>query len=147
MLVLFVGSNPGTKSPDNRAFHPESRSRKTLDLWVKDLDVECAYVNVCDFKTPNNRPLRSIEVRDAVDSLVRKIHAHPSAKVIAVGATAKLALQIAGIKDYHSVPHPSGRTRQLNDPEFVRQTVNALISFIKGYNNDAGDAMNCKTSR
>jgi hypothetical protein len=147
MQVLFVGSNPGSKSPDGSAFHPQSRSRRTLDLWVKGADADYAYVNVCDFKTPDNRPLKLKEIRDSVASLTIKIQNYPNAKVVAVGKTARVALELAGIKGYHHIPHPSGRTRQLNNPDFVSHTVTALISFIKGYNNDAGDAMNCKTSR
>lgn len=134
MKVLFIGSNPGLKSPDTTAFHADSKSRKTLDSWIKGLDVAVSYANVCDYKTPDNRPLKAAEIREAVPGLLEKLANYRDHKIVAVGSTAKKALDAAGVVDYFSVVHPSGRTRQLNDPDFVAETINALISFIKGYN-------------
>jgi uracil-DNA glycosylase len=138
MKVLFVGSNPASASPDNTAFHPSSKTRLKLDKWLVDLDVERVFVNVADYKTPNNRPLSSREIRSLLPSLAAKIEAYPDAKIVAVGATAEKALRMLRITWYHSIPHPSGMNRKLNDPLVVKSTINALILFIKGYNIDTG---------
>ena len=138
MKVLFVGSNPGNASPDCTPFHPDSRSRKVLDSWLRDINVEAAYVNVYDQKTPGNRPLTSSQIKASIPSLRTKIASYPTFKIVAVGAAAAKALKIAGISGCLSIPHPSGRTRSYNDKNFTDKTVKTLILFIKGYNIDTG---------
>lgn len=134
MRVLFVGSNPGNASPDDSAFHPSSGTRKKLDSWLHGVAVECAFVNVADYKTLSNRALSSKEMRDCLPALRSKIAAYPGYKIVAVGSTADKALKMLNVDGYHAMPHPSGRSRKLNDPLFVASSINALISFIKGYN-------------
>jgi uracil-DNA glycosylase family 4 len=137
MKVLFVGSNPGSASPDNSAFHPDSRTRTTLDSWLKDVDCERHYINVADYKTPNNRALTSKEIRSLLPSLEAKIFASRDCKIVAVGSAASRALRLIGA-DFLAIPHPSGRTRQYNDKAFKAATINTLILFIKGYNINTG---------
>lgn len=96
------------------------------------MSAAASYVNVHDQKTTSNRPLSTSEMRAAIPSLRDKISLHSDHKIVAVGSTAAKALRMAGYEDFLSVPHPSGRCRKLNDPDFVAQTKNALISFIKG---------------
>lgn len=138
MRVLFVGSNPGSQNPDGTAFHISSRSRKTIDEWLKGIDAEVAFINVADFKTPNNRPLSASEVRACLPALASKICLYKDFKIVAVGGTAEKALRLLNVPVYHSMPHPSGRSRKLNDPLFVASARNALILFIKGYNINTG---------
>jgi uracil-DNA glycosylase len=138
MKILFVGSNPGNASPDCSAFHPTSRSRIVLDSWLKDLDVEAAYINVYDQKTENNKPLSIRQIKESIPSLRNKISLHRSHKIVAVGVAASKALELTGVVEFLSIPHPSGRTRSYNDKNFTEQTVKTLISFIKGYNINTG---------
>lgn len=138
MKVLFVGSNPGSQNPNCTAFHSSSRSRKTIDEWLKGVDVEISFINVADFKTPNNRPLLTSEIRACLPSLASKICLHKDFKIVAVGCIADKALRLLSISGHHSMPHPSGRSRKLNDPLFVASAKNALILFIKGYNINTG---------
>ena len=137
MKVLFVGSNPGSASPDDSAFHPSSKTRTTLDSWLSSVDCERCYVNVADYKTPNNRALTSKEIKLLLPSLEAKIFSHKDCKIVAVGSTAAKALKLIGA-DFLAIPHPSGRTRQYNDKAFKAATINTLILFIKGYNINTG---------
>lgn len=137
MKVLFVGSNPGSASPDNSAFHPSSKTRLTLDSWLRGIDCERYYVNVADYKTPNNRALTSKEIKLLLPSLEAKLAAHQGFKIVAIGSAAAKALKLIGA-DFLAIPHPSGRTRQYNDKAFKAATINALILFIKGYNINTG---------
>jgi uracil-DNA glycosylase family 4 len=137
MKVLFVGSNPGSASPDNSAFHPSSKTRTTLDSWLKDLNCERHYINVADYKTPNNRALTSKEIKSLLPSLETKISVYENHKIVAVGSAAASALRLIGA-EFLAIPHPSGRTRQYNDKAFKAATINALILFIKGYNINTG---------
>lgn len=134
MRVLFIGSNPSSASPDDSAFHPSSGTRKKLDSWLHGVAIECAFVNVADYKTPSNRALSSKEIIGCLPGLRSKIAAYPGYKIVAVGSTANKALKMLDVDGYHAMPHPSGRSRKLNDPLFVASSINALISFIKGYN-------------
>lgn len=137
MKVLFVGSNPGYASPDNSAFHASSKTRLTLDSWLGGVDCERHYVNVADYKTPNNRALTSKEIRSLLPSLQSKIESYKDCKIVAVGSAAAKALKLIGA-DFLAIPHPSGRTRQYNDKAFKAATINTLILFIKGYNINTG---------
>jgi uracil-DNA glycosylase family 4 len=137
MKVLFVGSNPGSASPDNSAFHPSSKTRLTLDSWLRGIDCERHYVNVADYKTSNNRALTSKEIRSLLPSLQSKIESYKDCKIVAVGSAAAKALKLINV-DFLAIPHPSGRTRQYNDKAFKAATINALIFFIKGYNINTG---------
>jgi uracil-DNA glycosylase family 4 len=135
--VLFVGSNPGSASPDNSAFHPSSKTRLTLESWISNVDCESYYINVADYKTPNNRALTSKEIKLLLPSLKVKISAHEGFKIVAVGLAAAKALKLIDA-DFLAIPHPSGRTRQYNDKAFKAATINTLILFIKGYNINTG---------
>lgn len=130
--VLFVGSNPSAKSPDSSPFHLDSKSRKTLDKWISNLDVDVSYINVLDVKTPNNRSLSAKEIQNSLESLKYKLSVHDGYKIVALGATAKKALShIDGVKYLH-IHHPSGMTRSYNDPSFKEKTIDTLIKFIEG---------------
>lgn len=138
MKVLFIGSNPSSSSPDNSAFHPSSKSRKTIESWISGLECQIRYENVSNNKTPLNRPLNSREIRDALPDLKARLSLYESYRIVAVGATAKKALQALEINDFMHIHHPSGRTRTYNDPLVKIATINALILFIKGYNINTG---------
>lgn len=76
--VLLVGSNPSEASPDTTAFHPNTRSRNILESWFSNIDADISFINICDKKTPKNRPLRVSEIRESIPSLLNKIKPHPS---------------------------------------------------------------------
>lgn len=128
--VVLLGSNPSNASPHNDPF-THCKSRIMLEQWLPALgltvdDVE--FMNVSDEKTPNNRPLSRREILNSVPSLTKKT---AGKVVITLGKTA-LDAMIDVVDDYRgttdkdddtptiiSMPHPSGRNRQLNDKEWV----------------------------
>jgi hypothetical protein len=134
MVVVFVGSNPSRSSPDSSPFHISVKSRKTLDAWIENINANFVFLNVSDQKTEDNKPLSIAMIKQSKDLLVSKLSQYPDAKIIALGKTASKALYFAGIKDFLTLPHPSGMNRQLNDARTVDNTKQSLIKYINGYN-------------
>lgn len=133
--ILFIGSNPSVSSPDNSPFHPQCATRKTIEKWLHGLHADCMYINVVDYKTLNNKPLKMSEIKVALPSLITKIYASGDRKIIAVGSAAKKAMfltQKAKNIDYICIPHPSGRTRIYNDKNIKNQIIQTVRDFIEG---------------
>lgn len=128
--VVFVGSNPSASSPDSSPFHVSVKSRKTLETWIESINANFVFVNVCDEKTEDNRPLSISQIRDARDSLLAKLAQYPNARIVSLGKIAARALTEAGVRNFLALPHPSGLNRKLNDPELVRNTKQSLAKYI-----------------
>ena len=84
-------------------------------------------MNVVDYTTPGNRPLKISEIKAAVPELLEKIKGYE--KIIALGNTASKALDIAGVKHF-KMPHPSGRNFFWNCPRRTEQKVLQLTEFV-----------------
>lgn len=127
LQVLVIGSNPAQRSPDSSPFHTNTKSRKTLDSWFLDIpNISISFANVVDHPTPNNRPLRVSEIKEAAPKILDKIKGYD--RVVAIGKTAAKALDIVGV-EHIKMPHVSGLNRQLNDQEYVRQKVLELTEY------------------
>lgn len=125
--VLFVGSNPSQASKDLTPFDTDTCSGKNLHKWINKASIETAVCcNIVEKPTPNNRPLTKSEIQDNIPSLREKCSKFT--KVVAVGRTASMALNIAGI-DHHQIEHPSGLNRKLNDQEYVEQMIEDLKKY------------------
>jgi hypothetical protein len=126
--IALVGTNPSNRSPDNSAFHPDTRSRKIIDSWFKDIQADLFFFNIHKHPTENNRPLRTSEMRLGAQRLESELNDYD--KVIALGNQASKALNL--IKKAHfSAPHPSGMNRKLNCPLFVQQMLLELRAFLQ----------------
>ena len=88
------------------------------------------YLNVTNQKTGNNRPLKISEVRDALANLKRDMNYIGPDRIVALGKTAAKALTLLGV-DFYEMPHPSGRNRLLNDPNYVQEKVKGLVSYCQ----------------
>jgi hypothetical protein len=84
------------------------------------------HVNVCTYKTENNRPLKISEIKVALPKLAVEIA--NADKVVALGKTAAKALTLLGVT-FYEMPHPSPRNRLLNNSKYVEQKVKGLVSF------------------
>lgn len=134
MVVVFVGSNPSKSSPDSSPFHVSVKSRKTLEAWIQNINANFVFLNVYDHKTEDNKPLSIATIKESRESLIIKLKEYPEARIIALGKTASRALSIAGIKDFLTLPHPSGMNRKLNDAREVDNAKESLRKYINGYN-------------
>ena len=137
MVVLFIGSNPSQKSTTIIPFWANTNSSKILNSWIDKVkeqvnveEVHC--LNVANYPTPGNRPLKMPEIKAELDRLAYDIYGlrgiNPD-KVVALGKTAQTALTLLHIPHY-AMPHPSGLNRQLNDPKFVEEKINGLVEFL-----------------
>jgi uracil-DNA glycosylase len=132
--VLFVGSNPSEKSPDNSALHSSTRSRKILNSWIQDLEIDAYFCNACNVQTKKNKPLSKRQIHEGSESLILKISQLKCDYVVALGKSAAYALGVVSV-DHVEIPHPSGLNRKLNDRRVVDGIKNRLRDMIKGKNN------------
>lgn len=116
MNVLFVGDSPSVRNtyPD-KAFIGAA-CEKRLKLWID-------YLEIKDFALVN-----SISVAD------KATIAKHDGPIVALGKEAQS--RCFGLKvEYIELPHPSGRNRQLNNPDFIiRQLKKARIQLDRWKN-------------
>lgn len=120
-LVLVVGLNPSKQSPDNSAFHPSTKSRKTLDGWLEGIDgAEFYYINISDSKE---------HIRCNTNELHNKINELSPHKIIGLGRKVQSILTMLDVSHLR-IPHPSGLNRSINDPETIVKIKADIRSWI-----------------
>lgn len=127
MRILFVGSNPSPKNTDFTIPFLGTRSAETLGRWTEELEFDTfTIVNASDKVT-----VKSSEIKTKDLNLERlKSMSHLFDAFIALGTVASKALTLAGI-EHHSLPHPSGRNRLLNDKTLIAKKLAGIKSAIK----------------
>jgi hypothetical protein len=141
--VVFIGSNPSSKSPDLTPFHPATRSRKILDNWIRSLqtklgeEIQPIFLNVSDIVTLKNKPIKlsEMDLSLLLIKLSPYLYKYP---IVALGDTATRALTRSEIS-HATMSHPSGRNRNLNDPRFVEAKLMLLADFINKYKSDGNE--------
>ena len=141
-MVIFLGSNP-SKSAKSL----DSKSSKTINNWVNILGLqpgEYKFVNVANYPTPDNRPLRRSEIDAELPRLFQELNGH---YVVCLGHTARnvcmnitLAMGsgyrhfINDAKVQHTIfkrfEHPSGLNRNLNNKEKMTISLDKLRKDI-----------------
>lgn len=129
-MILFVGSNPSHLNNNPHVPFYGSRSEKNFKEWTARLVPNGNYkvVNVSDALTPHNRPLRKDEFdllklcNNALDPEITKI--------VALGNTASIALDMIGIK-YFKLPHPSPLNRKLNNKYYIEAVLEECEKWLK----------------
>lgn len=131
--VLFVGSNPSTKSPDETAFHPLTKSRSVIDSWIYKFKFpgnhDISFTNIYPHKKADNKPLTMREIRGHLPETRKFLDHYRDYKIIALGKTSAKILNMLDV-NFFEAPHPSGLNRKLNDKDFVRDMINRLEQFI-----------------
>lgn len=127
--VVLVGSNPSNKSPDNSPFHISTRSRMIVDEWFRDIDCDLSFMNICEYKTIDNKPLTRKQIRNHLPDFSERLEELAPDRIVSLGKSAEYGCQILGIP-FFPMPHPSGLNRQLNDPKFVQKKIEELRKFI-----------------
>ncbi len=125
--VTIVGSNPSGKSPDNSAFHPETKSRQFVDEWFEEGGYDIEYINLIDHKTENNKQLKKSDIEVELTNIRRKLT--NKRNFIACGKIAAMGLNMAGA-NYFEMPHPSGLCRFWNDKEAGEAKVTEMKEWL-----------------
>ncbi len=127
--ALFIGSNPSMASTDGAPFRPGTRSRLTLESWIKNLQCIVLFTNVVHYKTVKNRPLSLAQIKEQMPTLQQYIDQVKPDKIVALGQAASKALTLLHRK-HLLMPHPSGLNRQLNDKKFIKEKIEELTQYI-----------------
>lgn len=107
--ILFVGIKPSSSSPDESAFHPDTRSGKTVREWIAHIGITENNVSFCNLKD-----LKMIQ-----DYL----------KVVACGNFVSRELTKMDIPHFR-MGHPSGLNRQWNDKVYKDLKLQQLKEYI-----------------
>lgn len=129
--VVLVGSNPSSKSPDDSAFHINTKSRKFVDKWFDDSWC-VAYDNLVNFKTEDNKQLSVSQIKKSLCDIESTMDNYiiTGYKIVACGKTAALGLEMAGV-EFFEMPHPSGLCRFWNDKEAGEAKVEEMKTWIQ----------------
>lgn len=136
MKIVFIGSNPSQRSQSVVPFYYNTKSMTILNKWIErmhegaNIRLESVhFLNVSNYPTVGNRPLKMSEIRMEIPGLSNRISSIIPDKIIALGKTAETALTLLGVPHY-AMPHPSGLNRKLNDPAYVEEKINGLKSYL-----------------
>lgn len=135
-MILILGQNPARSSATGEPF-VGTRSGKRLFRLLKYADVkEYVLMNVVDFKTDDNRPLKRSELKEVAESAIFNKLISSYEGIITVGkqATEALALTLK----YHNlsnvkhleIPHTSPKNLVWNDWLTEVKVVSAIRKFI-----------------
>lgn len=131
MKILFIGVNPSIRSPDNSAFHPDTKSRKVIDSWLKDVSAsDIRFINILSSKSNNNKPLSLREIRELLPSLKEQLDHYRGYKLVALGKAPTYALASLNLT-FLEAPHPSGLNRKLNDASYVKEFLTSLKRYVE----------------
>lgn len=126
MNVWLVGQNPSPHNKDPLVPFVGTRSYQILFSWLKYLGInKHGIMNVCNAVSSTGVPVLTPE-----DYMNLKIKLSDATHVIALGNVAAEALDEVGIEHF-KLPHPSGRNRQLNNKEFVKERLKLCREFLK----------------
>lgn len=129
--VLLVGSNPSEQSPDNSAFHPDTKSRQFVDKWFEGEGWTVAYENLVDFKAEKNKQISTSQIKENLDWIVENMNAYNKLgyKIVACGKIAAKGLTMAGVSHFE-MPHPSGLCRFWNDKQVAEEKIWEMKSWL-----------------
>jgi hypothetical protein len=117
--VIVLGIAPSRIQAGTR----KGLSLEKVDAWMKAAGFpEYGFHNVIPY--PCERPKWSL-----VDTHQLLYHANPREKIVALGNFVSGVCSRMGIEHF-KMPHPSGRNRKLNDPEYEKSQVNALTEYL-----------------
>ena len=112
--ILITGMNPSHKS--------KSRTIRRLDEWTSYMGIEkYSFVNAV------SKPGRVHKNMVDKTTLIEYSKVHD--KVIALGNFASGALDLVSVSHF-KLPHPSGLNRMINDPERIRERLEACKSYL-----------------
>lgn len=126
--VAFVGLNPSEESPDNSAFHPETRSGKAVRSWLNnDENYVVKFTNITHHKnSSSDKPINAALKMPAIINTFLEY----DYKIITCGTVADTILKKNGIKHF-AMPHPSGLNRFWNDKKAGEAKIKEMLEWIK----------------
>lgn len=125
--VMIVGLNPSNESPDNSAFHPDTKSGRTIRNWLKDTQCCVEFENIYGWKDKDHgKPLKSeLILPDRI-----KLAYACGFKIVTCGNVADEILVKYKIKHF-AMPHPSGLCRFWNDKEKGDAKIAEMLEWIE----------------
>lgn len=137
-MIIFVGDRPSPRmKPGAKAFRGaacEFRLYKWIHEVIGNTLVNAVAHNLHGALIPSgvNPSLTAYDVINWSDSHFPEYAAKflNRAKFVAIGNNAAHVLNLAGIPHF-KLPHPSGRNRQNNDPDFIQKRLDACKEWLK----------------
>jgi hypothetical protein len=124
--VLIVGQNPSDDSPDNSAFHKDTKSGKTVRGWFEGQNVVLHYRNLYNWRhkdkaKPSKSELNAAEIAG---------FAREGYLIVGCGNFVQEVLTKNKIEHF-PIPHPSGLCRFWNDKVAGEAKVKEMLLWIQ----------------
>lgn len=129
-LIYFIADKPTKDNVSQEVPLVGTQSYKTLLEWIGEMDIDISRVRMYN---QNDAPFSNVLSRASLNKAItlRQIC------VIALGQKAATYLKKAGINNYFTLPHPSGRNRLLNDKHYVITRLENCKRYVyEGIKND-----------
>lgn len=138
-FVMILGQSPSFANADQYVAFVGTKSGELLDKWMRQLSIQNGtIVNASDYL--NTKALKHANLKRIEDMF----KARPIDKVIALGGYASRVLCKLDI-DHYTLPHPSLRNRQHNNPEFIQHCLNGCLAYL--YHKDEQHEVSIETTR
>lgn len=122
-LVYIVADTPSKGNISQKVPLVGTSSYKRLLMWIGEMDIDITRVRLYN---QGDAPFDDSLTRSSLNHAIEL----NQIRVIALGQKAANYLKKAGIKQYCLLPHPSGRNRLTNDPDFVTMKLKVCKNYI-----------------
>lgn len=122
--IYFVADKPSKKNVHKSTPLVGTRSYKTFVNWLADMSIDCTRVRLYN---QSDSPFDGSAARFLNEGIDKG-----NIKVVALGKAAMKYLNDTGVKEYYSLPHPSGLNRVLNDKKKLKETLAKCQAYIYG---------------
>jgi uracil-DNA glycosylase len=133
--VLFIGCNPTLKNTDPSVPFIGTKSYDILSVWIETIqespempEFEVILANACSTVLTSGDVPRDSDMD--FEGLAWWINESNPDAIITLGKFAERTAKKMGLT-YLTLPHPSGRNRQLNDKKYVEQRLAICAGFLK----------------
>lgn len=121
MTVLFIGDSPSAANTHENVAFNGTDSGKRLEGWYDSLGI-----------SPTTDTLVFVNQIEQHFSYVAQQYYLAGLPIVALGTKASAALAKLDIR-YCSLPHPSGRNRQLNNKERLANRLQLCKTYLNGF--------------
>lgn len=118
--IIFVGDKPSEKNKDPNVAFVGTQSYKRLLDWIWRMDIDISNVKMYNKGAEDVGIYANFARKGIIDC-----------KFVALGKEAEKHLNWLEIRDFFSLPHPSGLNRQNNDEEFVKERLDLCKKWLE----------------
>lgn len=130
-MLVVVAQNPANKMKDGDPPFEGTKSKDVLIGWLREIVADPnTQILVCNASKVKGK----VGTKDYDKDNLRMLYGYSlnkQVRFISLGNYAEKYLNYGKIKNF-KLPHPSGRNRKLNDPEFIASKLKECKEYLYG---------------